>query len=325
MMNVVEGVVAKLSLLICTYNRAEFLRDTLKSILASQFSSWEFVEIVVVNNNSTDDTQSVTESYFDNELCAVKYVFEPVQGLSRARNTAIESSSGEYVAYLDDDIYMDNKWLSAVFDVIDKYPSAAAFGGKSVPIFEEAEPDWKCDEAFSVYGTTNSGDSIKRMIYPEHPFGLNMIFKRSVFDEIGLFSTRLGRKKNNLLSGEESDMFYRMSLKGLEVVYTPHALVRHRIPRIRTTRQWVMNRYFWQGISKIAFRQMVEPRSRRELFILGVSSISSVFINLTGGHTHPRKAYWHYSSRKDCDRFMVSMFIGRAKQCFKEAISWWGA
>ncbi len=76
------------------------------------------------------------------------------------------------------------------------------------------------------------------------------------FAEVGLFNTFLGRKKKNLLSKEETDYFYRVTQAGLKIIYTPKALLYHRIPSERTEPSWILSRHYWQGVSNIAFKQI---------------------------------------------------------------------
>lgn len=194
-----------ISVIICTYNRANILDDTLKSFINTSKKNVRY-ELLIIDNNSTDMTKNVCMSYCDIDP-NIQYHFEQKQGLSVARNTGVKISKGNIIAFADDDVHFDRMWLSEVKHIFDDFPDASCMGGKSLPSFELGRPPWIVDDFLSLYGSTNSGDKIKWMIYPEYPFGLNMAFRRTVFDKIGLFNSSLGRKKKNLLSNEECEFF----------------------------------------------------------------------------------------------------------------------
>ena len=195
----------QISIIICTYNRADILKYTLDSFLNCTKTNISY-ELYVIDNNSSDNTKDVVMSFSEKDL-TIKYYFESKQGLSEARNSGISISLGDIIAFVDDDVYFDPSWLIEVVRIFKDYPEASCMGGKSRPQFESGKPEWIVDEFFEYYGSTNSGDVIKWMLYPEHPFGLNMAFKCNVFHNLGLFNQNLGRKKKNLLSGEESEFF----------------------------------------------------------------------------------------------------------------------
>jgi hypothetical protein len=139
---------------------------------------------------------------------------------------------------------------------------AMGAGGKSIPRFEGSTPSWISTKVLALYGSTNSGDAVKRMIFPDHPFGLNMVFRREVFQSAGLFNVTLGRIKKSLLSNEEYELFYRIDRAKLPVFYTPLAIIYHRIPAARTRKSWVLRRYYSQGVSDMVFAQIAKPWSR---------------------------------------------------------------
>lgn len=156
-------------------------------------------------------------------------------------------------------------------------------GGRSIPCFEGDKPDWVSTDLLAIYGSTNSGDVVKRMIFPEHPFGLNMVFRRNVFKDVGLFNVTLGRTKNLLMSNEESDLFLRIDRASLPVLYTPHAVVHHRIPETRTRKSWVLNRMYYQGISDLTSRQILARDSRfKLLWAVGGSLLQIVRLAIGG-------------------------------------------
>lgn len=265
-----------ISVIMCTYNRANILRDSLASFLQVTIPPECTVELMIVNNNSTDDTARVAEEFRSKAPQLVRCVDAPTPGLSFARNVGIRATRADLIAFVDDDVYFDGQWLTQLLLLFREHPEAMCAGGRSIPLFEAGTPSWLSPRLLKIYGSTDSGDAVKRMQFPEHPFGLNMAFRKEVFATVGGFDTRLGRKKSSLLSNEETELFHRINQAGLPVFYTPHALLHHRIPAERTEKRWVLRRYYWQGISDAAFRQSTERAGRMRLARYGKWTFDSL-------------------------------------------------
>lgn len=309
-----------ISVIVCTYNRAQILRDSLESFAGMRGSDQPNVELLIIDNNSTDATRRVSDEYCSQHPNA-RYALASQPGLSNARNKGVTEARGRIIAYVDDDVLFDPGWLEAVIDIFEKHPDASCMGGKSIPKFDAGRPDWACGEVLSIYGSTQSGDSVKWMTYPEHPFGLNMAFRRDVFSQVGEFNPRLGRKKKNLLSMEESDYFYRVAKAGLKVIYTPSAVLFHRIPQSRTSEQWALARYYWQGISAVAFKQIHQPLTRPQLLRELWRTSREILRLCTGGKILPREVYWHHVKRPMKSKIQLATAIGRIRGLLTEMFS----
>lgn len=283
----------KISIIICTYNRAEVFSETLASFTQMDFSNAGKFELVIVNNNSNDNTAEIATSFCTDHPFA-RYLFEERPGLSQARNKGILESRGQVIVFIDDDVFLDANWLNAVARVFADQPGAAAFGGKSIPQFEGGRPPWLEEPMNCIYGDTGLGDVPCWMEFPSIPFGLNMGFRRGVFDQIGLFNPKLGRIKGSLLSNEELDIFWRIAQAGLKVYYAPDALLFHRIPANRIDPNWVVERYYWQGVSDVLFEQSIRPHSRTTLLVQGIRNVWGALHAMRGGHISPRRIRWHY-------------------------------
>jgi GT2 family glycosyltransferase len=171
-----------------------------------------------------------------------------------------------------------------------------------------------------MYGTTNSGDVEAWMDYPKHPLGVNMAFRREVFQRIGLFDPRLGRIGNSLLSGEESEIFRRVYAAGFRTRYAPDAVLRHRIPSSRTDPDWVLHRSYWEGISEVVFRQLHDPLSRLGLLKLALADARWMLRHHTGGRLNPRSILWHHKGLPLHARSWSEVRRGRIRQALKEAL-----
>ncbi|MFD0671484.1 glycosyltransferase [Cohnella sp. GCM10027633] len=237
----------KVTVAICTHNRAKDTGEAVLSVLRQDFDKKD-MEIVVVDNRSSDDTASVVEGLRRVHGDRVRYAYEEKLGLSVARNRAIREARGEYVLFLDDDAIASSRWVRHIVDVFERDAAIGCVGGKIDPIWEAGEPDWIPDEYRAVFTILDYTEGVKEMPAPAIPYGANVAFRRSVFDEFAPFREDLGRIGSNLLSSEESELIGRIR-SAHKVYYSSYALVWHKIPKERTTKAWFRKRIFWQGVS----------------------------------------------------------------------------
>ncbi|GAB6066976.1 glycosyltransferase family 2 protein [Methylothermus subterraneus] len=309
-----------ISIVICTYNRAEILADTLKSFLACERAGIDH-EVLVVDNNSQDNTREVVQQFIDRDP-TIGYLQESMQGLSHARNRGIRCATGKIIAFVDDDVYFSPNWLTELEETFGD-PEVACMGGKSIPLFEDGKPPWLTEDILPVYGSTRSGEASKLMQYPEHPFGLNMAFRREVFETVGLFNPKLGRIGKNLLSNEESELFWRIHRAGLKVAYNPNAIIYHRIPKERATPEWVLRRYYWQGRSEAVMDRIVLGQSRLQI----LSKLTDKFVTtlrptLKGvSWTHPKRSYWQLAAMPLSRKISWYYLAGYLQQVFTGILS----
>lgn len=238
----------RVSIVICTYNRADLLRITLDALPA--LAAIEMAEVLIVDNNSTDHTREVSESFAERQagFLRVHYVFEQAQGLSAARNRGIREAKGDIIAYLDDDAVPCLEWIRTIVDTFEQRDEVYAIGGIIRPRFESERPVW-LTKAFELpYTIVDRGQTVHEFPVNTHPFGANMAIRKS-FHDTNLFPTDLGRKGTLLLSGEESWLFEQMKKEGKKILYHPAMVVDHFIPAQRLTKEWIMQRYYYQGVT----------------------------------------------------------------------------
>ncbi|MDQ0890874.1 glycosyltransferase involved in cell wall biosynthesis [Paenibacillus sp. V4I9] len=238
----------KLSIVICTYSRAPLLEKTLHSLL--DLDDIHLAEVIVVDNNSTDNTQQIVHSFIKNrkDASSFRYILEQKQGLSVARNTGVKASRSEIIAFLDDDAIPVKGWVTSILQTFHTYSEAYAIGGIIRPNFESERPDWLIKPFELPYTIVDLGNEM--MLYPPklYPFGANMAFRKSVFDKY-LFPEELGRKGASLISGEESWLFGQFKKEKWQVYYVPSMAVFHFIPKERLKKEWITKRYYYQGVS----------------------------------------------------------------------------
>jgi glycosyltransferase involved in cell wall biosynthesis len=245
----------QISAIICTHNRDTYLGAAIDSLLAQDFAA-EF-EVVVVDNGSSDRTCEVVEQRASHPR--LKYVFEPIIGLSVARNTGAKVASGKILAYLDDDAVASDSWLQVFDDAYNNNSKLAIAGGKVTLLWPQGiqQPKWLSPGLAGNLGAYDLGDSIIYIDQPGlTPRGLNYSIRRSFLEEIGGFDPHLGRVGKNLLSNEELQMTEFALQKGWQVAYLPQALVAHNVAPERLNRSWFLNRGWWQGISECYREQL---------------------------------------------------------------------
>ncbi len=225
------------SVIVCTYNRADSLRDTLRALHGQHASPSLQWEVIVVDNNSADRTREVVES-IQREWPLLRYEFEGRQGLSHARNHGIFSARGEVLLFTDDDVLPEPEWLETTLDGLAKY-QADACGGYIAPIWETPPPAWLTERFHGFLAVRSERDDDYPIQSPSQaPFGANMAVKKWVFDQVGVFDTSRGRKGSTLASGEDGEMFERILAAGLKAVFLGQSRVHHKVESFRLTKRY---------------------------------------------------------------------------------------
>ncbi len=240
----------KVTVAIPTYNRADFLRQTLAGLVEQQFPR-EHYEILVLDNNSTDHTRAVVAE-FAHAKPAPRYIRETQQGLDYARNRAIAEARGEIIVFGDDDILVQPDWLAqmAVPLLADHAQRIGAVGGEVIPVFPDGLPPWVAEWHSPLAFRADLGPLESR----HSPMGANLAFPRWVFDQLGVFHTALDRAAGNYFSGGDSEMIRRVRAGGFEVWFAPGAAVKHQMPASRTTFRYASRHAFDSARSRVIDR-----------------------------------------------------------------------
>jgi glucosyl-dolichyl phosphate glucuronosyltransferase len=263
-----------ISVVICTYNRAQYLPLAIQSLLCQELPAKQY-EIIVVDNCSTDTTREVIKPYES----SLRYLFEPRPGLSYARNTGWQQARGLYVAYLDDDAIASSQWLAKILDVFMTItPRPGCVGGKVEPIWEIARPDWVSDEimaALTVVDWSKNAHVIQDLSV-EWLVGANMALPISFLEEIGGFVSGLDRVGKHLLSGGDIFIEKQAIEKGYTCFYHPEIEIKHHVSASRLKQGWFLRRYYWQGVSDAIMKLCEDQPSKVERTQLALSSVSSL-------------------------------------------------
>jgi len=238
------------SVVVCTYNRAASLADTLRALKAQQVPDSIDWEVVVVDNNSRDDTRAVVEAAAK-DFPRLRYLFQPLQGLSHARNLGIEAARGALLLFTDDDVLPEPDWLACVVAGLRRH-DADACGGYIAPIFEVPPPRWLTERFYGFLAVrTERTDDYPIESASQAPFGANMAVKRAVFDRVGLFDVTRGRSGKVLASGEDGELFERILAAGLRAWFIGDARVHHKVEAFRLSKRY-LRRWRYQSSRNIA-------------------------------------------------------------------------
>jgi glycosyltransferase involved in cell wall biosynthesis len=239
----------KYSVVIATYNRAADLRDTLASLATLQPDGpWE---VIVVDNNSPDDTRHAVETAARTFPVELRYLFEGRQGRSPALNAGIAAARGEIIVTTDDDVRVAAGWLTAAGRGLDAL-QADYVGGRVLPIWRAPRPAWLPDRGgrlWAVVALLDYGNT-PREFGARVPLGVNMAFRRTALERAGMFDPDTGRKAGTLLGQEVREWCIRARRAGVRGFYVPEMIVDHIIPADRLTKRYFRRWFYWRGISR---------------------------------------------------------------------------
>ena len=240
------------TVIVCTYNRCKTLEKTLDNLVASALlTSFEW-EVLVVDNNSSDQTRDVVEGFIQRYPDRFRYVFEPRQGVSYARNAGVRISRGDVLAFMDDDVTIDRGWLRNITASLHR-GDCAGVGGRIVPLWKSEPPRWLPIErpyALAPFGSFDLGSEPGPLNEP--PFGANMAFRKEMFERYGCFRTDLGRCADKTLSNEDTEFGNRLLAAGERLRYEPSALMHHPVLEERVRKLYVLRWWFGKGRADIA-------------------------------------------------------------------------
>lgn len=244
-----------ISVIVCTYNRAECLSATLRSLASLRRDAAEPWELILVDNGSTDDTRARVVQARQRLALPLVYALEERRGKSFALNAAVAIARGDFLAFTDDDVTLHPHWMLEIRRAFARF-DCSAVGGRILPLWPSAPPAW-----YSVQGPDRLARAIVEFDFGETPFllsvpafGANMAFRRSVFAEHGLFRTDLGPGPGRSRvggGGEDTEFCRRVMAGGGTIAYAPGMLVYHPVEAHRMTKQYFKRWYFSYGVSRV--------------------------------------------------------------------------
>lgn len=252
-----------ISVVICTYNNFDSLSLTLSEISSCLIEDTDLIEVIVVDNNSSDSTARIIEEFSRNSPFRVRHCFQSEQGLSAARNMALSAAKGSYLLFTDDDADIQSNWLSEFVLAISENAPDALFSRIYV-IWDKPKPWWYLERYGAFFVQLNYGDEAFLINSREYEFfGKNFCCRRDILMQYGGFSDQLGRKGESLLAGEETLIFYRLLQDKRKILYFPSAPVGHRLKDVEYTEEFFRKKYVEGAASALYLMNVI---ARRRIF-----------------------------------------------------------
>ncbi len=216
----------QLSVVMCTYNRGELLANAVRGVLAQGKTTTPPFELIVVDNHSTDATREIVQRFAAADG-RVRYLYEPRQGLSYARNSGIREARAPLLAFTDDDVRAEPDWVAAIVRAFGEHPEADVVGGRVLPVWPADPPAWLTRDHWAPLALADYGDA-PVAVTAEHPIclvGANLSFRRGVFDAVGVFATDFQRVKDGVGSLEDHEFLLRLLRTGRTGIYDPRIVI----------------------------------------------------------------------------------------------------
>ncbi|HET6769087.1 MAG TPA: glycosyltransferase [Chitinophagaceae bacterium] len=283
-----------ISVIICTYNRERYLVEAMRSLVEQDFDKKRF-EVIVVNNNSQDNTEKVCGEFITTHPeYQMHYYNETEQGSSAARNNGARHAKGSLLIFMDDDAIAEKDFLKNTWQFHSAHPDIHGFGGRIIPRYIPAEPAWMSHYVSALVGNFDYAPVVTEFKPNKYPLESNMVITKKAFDEIGGFNMALPGVKGNLrIGGEGKDLYFRLKEKGQKIFYVPDLKVHHVVEVNRLNKEYLYR--VASGIGR-GERQRISSKGRMAfygklaeyIFKLGAAVLIGLFYILS---FRPAKAW----------------------------------
>jgi glycosyltransferase involved in cell wall biosynthesis len=244
----------KITVILCTHNRCRILAKALESVAASKLPDSVTWEVLVVDNNSSDQTREVVEDISRRHPGRFRYVFEPEPGKSHALNTGIHESRGGVLAFMDDDVTVEPKWLQNLTASLHSGEWAGA-GGRTLLSESVSLPRWLAlsgpHHMEYVLGPLIDLGNESRAVVEPLPYGANMAYRKEMFEKYGPFRIDLGPRPGNEIRNEDTEFGRRLLAAGEHLRYEPYAIAYHPVPETRVQKDFFLRWWFDYGRATI--------------------------------------------------------------------------
>ncbi|MFH7025636.1 MAG: hormogonium polysaccharide biosynthesis glycosyltransferase HpsE [Heteroscytonema crispum UTEX LB 1556] len=275
-----------LTVAIPTYNgesRLPELLERLRNQLNTQHFSWE---IIVVDNNSTDNTAKLVQTYQASWQCPypLKYCFEARQGAAYARKRAIQVALGKFIGFLDDDNYPESNWVVAAYTFGQNYPKAGAYASQ-IHADWEVEPPENFQRIAPFLAITERGnlpllyEAQKKLLPPS----AGLVVRREAWlKSVPNQCILTGRVAGNMLTSEDLEMLSYIQKAGWEIWYNPEMEISHKIPRWRLQKEYLIPFFQGIGLSRYVTRMLsVKPWVRPiALFAYTINDLRKIALHI---------------------------------------------
>lgn len=282
------------SVVVCTHNRVDLLKRSLLSLTCQNIPATEF-EIIVIDNNSTDETKYLVDD-LQQLFTNIRYEFEAQIGLSYSRNRGYQKASGEYVVYVDDDCDMPLNWLWEAKNICadHKYD---IMGGPIYPFYISNKSKWYKDE----YAILSHGSTPRYLDGKEFLFGGNLFIKRHLFNIHGGFNPDFGMSGKVIGYSEETELQLRIRNEdpSLQIYYNPLLFVDHVVRPEKLNINWWVRSFIAKGRSNYVLSRIIEtqvPKTKIQKKIQVLSVLIKIMLHLMIAYIFRNRNRYVYSS-----------------------------
>jgi glycosyltransferase involved in cell wall biosynthesis len=221
------------SIVVCTRNRALSLGQALESLIVQHTQDLFTYEIVVINNNSSDNTSEIVKGFSESNSVVVREVIETIPGIVPARNRGVNESRGDWIAFFDDDQLAHSDWVLKLIGFADQQRVLCVGGAVTLKLPEDYSGEI-APICRMLLGETVGMHQAQPYTPRRTPGAGNMMVHKSVFARIGLFDMKYNQR------GEDTDLFLRMHAASIPAWFTPEAIVEHVIPKERLSPEYLL-------------------------------------------------------------------------------------
>ena len=261
-----------ISVIICTYNRAEMLNRAIKSVIDQENSEKFTYEIIIIDDGSTDETKSVVTEISAKTKVPLRYFFNKGSGIAEARNLGIVEASGKWIAFTDDDQWVEKDWLHNLFTIVSRN-SAYCVGGT---IRLDLKREQLCNLGPVCRGLLGEFIPYKEATIcrgKNIPSNGNLLIDRKIFDSVGAYNPAL------LAGGEDHDFIIRARSAGYDIWTAPGAIVYHSVPLYRLRRDY----FRWVSLRRGSIYSQIDINNigRRKILLLSIArTVQALLINI---------------------------------------------
>jgi glucosyl-dolichyl phosphate glucuronosyltransferase len=304
----------KITVILCTYNRCETLAKALETISASILPSEVPWEVLVVDNNSGDQTREVVEKFCFRYPGRFRYIFEPQSGKSYALNTGIREARGSVLAFTDDDVVVEPTWLQNLSAALDD-GKWAGVGGRVLPEQTFSPPRWvPLGDRYALAPLAAFAPDLDAGPLNEAPFGANMAFQKRLFEKYGDFRTDLGPRPGSQIRSEDTEFGDRLLAAGELLFYEPSAIVYHSVPQHRVQKKYFLAWWF--------------DKARADIRASGIPGDTKWFVAGIPLYLFRRLAAWTLRwlvATRPAERFSCKLKLwgvaGTILECFRQSLA----
>lgn len=250
------------SLLVCTYNRQADLADLLESALSQETGNEFHYEVLVVDNNSRDNTRESVAALLPRYTDRLRYFFEPRQGKSYALNLALSQCRTDICAIGDDDLVLPPGYIRAVWRLFQDNPGISLLGGKVLPQWRVPPPAWLTPDYWSALAMCDFGDQPIETSLNRPICLMAAAFRKADLLTSGRYAEDLAVSGTQIGGVEDAEIYLRMYRAGRRGLYHPSLYLHHKVEPDRVTRGYHRRWHTGHGRYRARFRDPEFERSR---------------------------------------------------------------